>query len=332
MRDVAEAAGVSISTVSFVLNDTKPVAPATRARVEAAIATLGYRRNAFARGLASRRTHMIALAHPQLDEVFSPTLIEFITGAAAEARSLGYHVLLVPSDHNGDEVSTLIEEGLVDGVLLMGLLLDDPRVERLRRLNAPFSMIGRNAEPADIPHVDIDIHQAIAEALDHLQGLGHRNIAFITDENAPQSGLSYRARAAYEQLCIDRSLPSCAVTCEHSPRAGQEAIRRIMNAHRETTAVVVQNERAAFGVMSGLGQLGYSVPDQVSVVSVSTVPAMSELVDPELTIVRTPAAPLGSLGIRLVIDILEDHRCSEPKLLPGVLEPGRSTGVARSGY
>src|SRR5215468_6543840 len=90
MRDVADRAGVSIATVSFLLNDTKPVTPATRAKIEEAMAELGYRRNLVARALASRRTHIIAMAYPALDHKFGFSAAEFFTSAADAARKQDY--------------------------------------------------------------------------------------------------------------------------------------------------------------------------------------------------------------------------------------------------
>ncbi|WP_420813819.1 LacI family DNA-binding transcriptional regulator, partial [Phytoactinopolyspora endophytica] len=131
MRDVAERAGVSIATVSFVLNNTKPVAPATRERIEAAMAELGFRRNALARALASRRTHILALAYPALQHKLGSTAMSFVTSAASAASNRDYHLVLWPVDNDGVELTELVRQGLVDGILLMEVLLDDPRVEAL---------------------------------------------------------------------------------------------------------------------------------------------------------------------------------------------------------
>ena len=136
MRDVAERAGVSIATVSFLLNDTKPVTPATRARIEQAMAELGYRRNVVARALASRRTRIIAMAYPALEHRFGMSTAEFFTAAAERARAQEYHLVLWPVGNDGVELRELLGQGLVDGVVLMEVQLADPRVEVLRETGA----------------------------------------------------------------------------------------------------------------------------------------------------------------------------------------------------
>ncbi len=108
MRDVAKRAGVSIATVSFVLNDTKPVTPATRQRIEQAMTELGFRRNVVARALASRRTRIIAMAYPALDHRFGFSAAEFFTSAADAARKQDYHLVLWPVGNDGGELTELV--------------------------------------------------------------------------------------------------------------------------------------------------------------------------------------------------------------------------------
>ena len=132
MRDVAERAGVSIATVSFVVNNTKPVRAKTRERIEAAMAELGFQRNLVARALASRRTRILALAYPMLDHLLGGSGMEFIIAAARTASGYGYHLMLWPGANDGRELTELVGQQLVDGVILMEVQLDDPRVAALR--------------------------------------------------------------------------------------------------------------------------------------------------------------------------------------------------------
>ena len=105
MRDVAEHAGVSIATVSFVINNTKPVTQATRARIEASMEALGYRPNAAARALASRRTRVLALAYPALDHRLGDSGMEFMVAAARRAVEHGYHLMMWPAANDGREMA-----------------------------------------------------------------------------------------------------------------------------------------------------------------------------------------------------------------------------------
>ena len=128
MRQVADHAGVSIATVSFVVNNTKPVTAATRARIEASMAELGYRPNAVARALASRRTRILALAYPARDHRLGGSGMEFMNAAAQAAGEHGYHLMIWPGSNDGPELTELVGQQLVDGVILMEVQLDDPRV------------------------------------------------------------------------------------------------------------------------------------------------------------------------------------------------------------
>ncbi len=131
MQQVADRAGVSIATVSFVVNGTKYVTPATTAKVTAAMRELKFRGNVVARALASRRTRIIALLFPTTGNRFSPTTSEFFMNAAERASERGYHLVLWPVDPAGDDLDDLVSGGLVDGVVLMEVRMDDPRVVKL---------------------------------------------------------------------------------------------------------------------------------------------------------------------------------------------------------
>jgi DNA-binding LacI/PurR family transcriptional regulator len=322
VRDVAERAGVSVATVSFVLNGTKPVTPATRQRVETAMTDLGYHRNVLARALASRRTRIIALAHPRLDTGFGS---EFITSASRAARARGYHLVLWPVDNSGSEIGELVSQGLVDGVVLMEVLLADARVDTLLDSGTPFALIGRTADPAGLIHVDIDFDQSMADALDHLQGLGHREIVLVTARQAlPEYGPKVRSEAAYRRLCSERGLRASVLECEGTVTAG-----RSLQLPAETSAVIFMNEFACFGLLARLSSEGVVVPDDLSVLSFGS-PALAPLADPVLTIMRAPGAILGGLGVDALIDRLENPLVTPPpQLRPYVLELGGSTASYR---
>src|SRR5690349_19174196 len=125
IRDVARSAGVSSATVSYYLNDTKPLTPDTVRRIEQAMAELRFRRNPVARALASRRSRLIALAYPFSDGHESPSARHFIIGAARAASDRDHNLIVWPIDDDGPGLATFAEQGLVDGVLLMDVLVDD---------------------------------------------------------------------------------------------------------------------------------------------------------------------------------------------------------------
>ncbi|TCC58720.1 LacI family transcriptional regulator [Kribbella pittospori] len=331
MRDVADRAGVSIATVSFLLNDTKPVTAATRARVEQAMAELGYRRNAVARALASRRTHIIAMAYPALDHKFGFSATEFLTSAANAARERDYHLVLWPVGNDGTELTELLGQGLVDGVVLMEVQLDDPRVTVLQELATPFAMIGRTSALEGLSHVDIDFDQTVEDAVAHLHGLGHRRIVLVsgnlTDPLFSTYGPYVRSEAAYRRIAPEYGLETVVMECSGSTQAGQEAMARLIHNHPDTTAVMIVNEFAALGSVAGLSRLGRRIPDDISVLPLLMAPEMAALTNPELTIMRTPGPELGQLGTEALIRQLEGADPLPPQLVPAKLYPGATVAA-----
>ncbi|NED96588.1 LacI family transcriptional regulator [Phytoactinopolyspora alkaliphila] len=333
MREVAERAGVSIATVSFVVNNTKPVSPATRERIEAAMAELGFRRNVVARALASRRTRILAMAYPALQHRLGSTAMSFVTSAASAASEREYHLVLWPVDNDGVELTELIRQGLVDGIVLMEVLLDDARVDALISTGTPYAMIGRTADPAGLPYVDIDFDATVDTALDHLQSLGHREIAFVSERPPSEEfrayGAKVRAEAAFRGSCERRGLEPIILECAQNAAGGRKAAGELLQARPRTTAVVIMNEHAAFGVVSGLARSGVRVPEDVSLLSVSTSSDMGAMADPVLTIMRSPGIHLGRLAVQLLLSQLDGGEAPSTRLLPCELHQGESTAPAR---
>ena len=333
MRDVARHAGVSIATVSFVLNDTKPVSPATRERIELAMAELGFRRNMVARALASRRTHIIAMAYPALDHRFGFSAAEFFTSAADAARKQDYHLVLWPVGNDGTELTELVGQSLVDGVVLMEVQLDDPRVAILQGTGTPFALIGRTTALEGLAHVDIDFDTTVEEAVGYLHGLGHRQLVMVsgdlTDPRFRSYGPYVRSEAAYRRVAAEYGFETVVLTCADTTRAGQEAAARLVRDYPETTAVLVLNEYSALGVISGLNRLGQTVPTDISVLALLMSPETAALSDPELSIMRTPGPELGQLGTEALIRQLEGADPLPPQLVPAKLHIAGSTAPPR---
>jgi DNA-binding LacI/PurR family transcriptional regulator len=334
MRDVAQRAGVSIATVSFLLNDTKPVTAATRARIEQAMAELGYRRNVVARALASRRTHIIAMAYPALEHRFGMSTAEFFTSAAEAARKDDYHLVLWPVGNDGIELRELLGQGLVDGVVLMEVQLDDPRVDVLRDSGTPFALIGRTTQLDGLSHVDIDFDATVEEAVRHLYEYGHRELALISgdldDPRFHAYGPWVRVEEAYRRVATSYGLSVVVVPCSDTTQAGQAAAERVLTEYPETTAVLVLNEYAALGAVSGLKRAGHDVPGDVSVLSLLMVPETAAMADPELTMMRTPGPELGQLGTEALIRQLEGADPLPPQLVPAKLSPGATVAAPRA--
>lgn len=331
MQDVATRAQVSIATVSFVVNGTKHVTDATKQRVEQAMRELGFRRNSVGAALARGRTRVLALLFPVLERSLSHTSVAFFSSASRRARERGYDLVMWPIGTDIEQIDVLARGGLVDGVILMEVQLEDPRVKALADNNVPFAMIGRTEDPSALPYVDIDMVTSTREAVERLVALGHRDIAFVYSTHPEYNhGAVSRARSTYLAVTEEHGVASTLLACDEQPADGRALGERFADEHPATTAVIVMNEHAAPGFVRGLTRTGTRVPEQVSVLSLGSSAYMAEMTDPTLTYLRTPASELGELGV----DALE-RRLADPSaaplqtLLPCTFVPNATLARAR---
>ncbi|WP_448061556.1 LacI family DNA-binding transcriptional regulator [Cellulomonas hominis] len=330
MQDVADRAGVALSTVSVALNGTRPVAAATRRRIEQAMEELSYQRNALARGLASRRSHILALTYPVAENGMSRTAMEFVQSAAEAARDHGYHLVLWPfAATDSAELLDLAGQGLVDGVLVMEVYLEDARVEALRSARLPVALIGRTSAAEPLPGVDIDFDRTLDEAVEYLVVLGHREISFLNhapERRAQGHGPTVRAEVAYEAAMRARGLVPDARCAGESVTGGRTAVRELLAARPGTTGLITMNEEATFGVVAELVTTGRVIPDDVSVLSVVSSPAVGEQTVPPLTTMHAPGAELGRRGVDTLLALVEHGSAPDQALASCLLVEGGSTG------
>lgn len=331
MTDVARRAGVSVSTVSYALNGTRPISEATRQRIFAAIDELGYKPHALARGLASKRSRLIALLFPASERGLGYTELEFVTSAAMAAKENQYNLVLWSYDvHDLDDLHQLIRQRLVDGVVVMEVHEHDERIGLLRSLEFPFSMIGRCAGADDLDYVDIDFAQTVRDAVDHLVGLGHRQIAFLNQSEAAYTagyGPVVRTQAGFEETMQAHGLDAVSRFCRTAPHAGYEAFRALIDQHPDLTALITMNERAVPGILLAIQESGWTVPDDFSLVVIVSSRSVAEMMIPPLTTLEAMTTEMGRLGVELLVQQLEGSR-PEPShiLLPCRLVERRSAG------
>lgn len=331
MRDVAARAGVSQATVSFIVNDTKKVNAATRARVEQAMADLGFRPNELARALKSRSTRIIALAFPALLHSPSETAVTFFTSAAEAARERGYNLMLWPG-HSGT-IADLAKGGMVDGILLMEVEFDDPRVDMLTSLGTPFALIGRTRDPDAFPYVDIHFERILTEAVNRIGALGHREIALVLrklgHDHLPSYAPTIRSEASFRQAIHDVGIDGSVHFCGASTDEGRQFASELLQANPGTTAVIVENERAAVGLVGGLTSLGKRIPQDISVLLANSTTDIAHMTEPRLAVMVTPGERLGRMGVETLIDILEGRSTAlRHELAMANFEDGPSLDVA----
>lgn len=333
MRDVAGRAGVSITTVSFVINNTKPVQPATRRRIEQAMDELSYRPNLLARALARRQTRVVALVYPALDHRLTGAGIDFIDAAAQAAVDLDHHLIVWPGSRDPEQILDLGRQGMVDGIVLMEIQMNDRRVEALQGTTLPFTIIGRTRRHKALSYVDIDFVGSIAAGYAHLHELGHEHIVFVNGnlENPRyrQYGPFVRSARAFSREAVRHGREPITVHCEPTVDAASAVADQVMARHPRTTALLIMNEVAGMGVSRRLQQTGWSVPDQVSLVTLSGA-EMASYSSPSMTYLRLPGPQLGRMAVELLVAQLpggvNGTGARSGQLVPCELVVGDSTG------
>ncbi|NQX05070.1 LacI family DNA-binding transcriptional regulator [Rathayibacter sp. VKM Ac-2856] len=323
MQDVARRAGVSIATVSFVVNGSKPVSPETAERVRAAMRELGYRPHALARALARRRSMMIAIVYPLVPSRPLNTATTFLAGAAEAAAENGYSIVLWPTVGGSEKLADLRSDGLLDGVVLMQVTSADERVAILRDSGTPFALIGRTSDPSALDWVDIDFEGMVEEALERLAARGHRRVALVV---GPEGGTDFgpyaRSREAFERAAAERGLASALLHCEETPAGGRALARSLDPA--AATAVLVINGGAAVGFAHELRHRGVRVPEDLSIVLLASDPDVADLADPALDLLVAPGHALGRRGVEALLARLADP--DAPLLQERIGGPWRAGG------
>jgi DNA-binding LacI/PurR family transcriptional regulator len=303
--DVAARAGVSRTTVSFVINRRSDVQipAATWQRVEDAARELGYHPHGPARQLAAGASLTIGLVMRQSAEQVAAdmNLPNYLWGLAAAARADGFRVLVEPLAPGDGTYAGLLRSRRADGLIVSGPRDDDKELAALVRDGFPIVIQGARSD-LDAPSVDVDNRAGARGAVEHLLRLGHRRIACIT--NAP---LHYTAAGERLQGYVDamdaaglEQGPDMRAEGDFEAGSGHLAMATILRAY-EPTAVFVASDVVAIGAMRGLRDAGLRVPADVSVVGFDDIPIAAH-VDPPLTTVHLPAGALGETAGRLLLD------------------------------
>ena len=233
MAQIAERAGVALSTVSYVLSGKRTVSEEIRERVLAAVEELDYRPHGPARALASGNSHTIALFLPSPQWQLIPVQQTFVAGATQETSASDYALLLSTSPADPEAIARVVELGRADGVILMETLAHDRRIERLKAGGHPFTLIGRTADTTGISYVDVDTGGAVEKGLAHLAELGHRCVALF---NFPQDQLdagynaALIARDVFEEATGALGIRGIHLPCSH-PAAEAFAVATELLAH-----------------------------------------------------------------------------------------------------
>ncbi|MRX44574.1 LacI family DNA-binding transcriptional regulator [Agromyces kandeliae] len=308
IHEVAAAAGVSISTVSYALSGKRSISPDTRRRIEEAARELDYRPNAGARMLAGRRTQIFALTEPFRADTHAPAHMAFVLATSIAARRYEYDILLLTEEEASAGMRRVASSGLADGVLVLDVAPDDERVDLARRIALPTVFIGVPDDHEGLVCVDLDFEAASALAVDRLADLGHRSIGFVghPPTSYEKSNFPPRVRRGLEARAAERGVACTTVLPESDgPRRApvRAAVRDLVEGG--ATALVLHCDDTSHAVaLDELAALGRRVPQDVSVVSVGATFETSSFQPPIDSVPLVPSASC-ELAVELAMRMVD---------------------------
>lgn len=322
IRDVAQLAGVSASTVSRVFGWPDLVSTETRERVEAAASSVGYRPNRAARGLITGRTGNFAVLVPDLVNPFFPGIVK---GVQLQANVEDYSVYIADTGDSEGELRLARDLAhQTDGLVLCSSQLSEAD---LRSLTEATAVVLLNRTVADIPSVTFDNRGCIRQALDHLKALGHRHIAWVGGPVTSWSSVTRKTAIHEEAEAAGLELSDIGA---FPPRFDGGVSAGDLVLASEATAVIAYNDMMALGVISRLRTRNVAVPEDFSVVGIDGS-VMGEISSPALTSVSLPLERAGRACVRVLLHLLGRAEGSEQDLhpvLPTQLMVRNSTGIA----
>jgi DNA-binding LacI/PurR family transcriptional regulator len=330
ISDVARHAGVSPSTVSYVLSGKRSISQETKERVWEAIASLGYRPHAGARALASSRANVLALVLPLRSGVHVPVVMQFAVSVVTSAREHDHDVLLLTQQEGEEGIRRVAASSMVDGVLVMDVQMHDERLPALRSLDRPAVLIGVPEDTTGLTCVDLDFTAAGAACVDHLADLGHRRVALVgspPEVYARETGFAERVEHGFNQAARQRKMASSVHPCAPTAEAVEELLDALLRDHPDLTSLVVHNEPLVEPAIRALRRAGRTVPDQVSVVAICP-DEVAERAPLPVTSVRIPSEELGHRAVDLLMTLLDGGTVPETTLLTPELTVRDSTAPA----
>lgn len=312
--DIAKAAGVSVSTVSRILNNKPDVAEETRQRVLQVIEEQRFAPQMSWQQLRSGKSRFITLHFPQ---DFNPPSQGIITSAARRCEEAGYTLNLVVGELDENELLAIYRSGQADAVILVEILKHDWRVELLRRHGLRFVMVGRCAELDGLSYVDFDIGGGMSDAVTHLAALGHRHIGLITlGAVTPHKeyGFTAWAQAGYAAACRQYNLPHYWCTSLLRTENVTAAVLQLLAEHPQITALVTPQDLGLPGILKAVTALGLHIPDDISIAGLLDE-AVAEMTTPPLTALSFYSREMGEAAVDMLVAHLNDDSLPPQQLL-----------------
>lgn len=305
IKDVAREAGVSIATVSRVLNDIDVVNEETKKKVLDAIKELGYRPNIVARSLKTQKTKTIGILVPDISSQIYP---EIVRGAEDVANIYDYNIILCNSDYDMDkekEYLRVLKEKMVDGLLYMSVSLEKETVDLVNDLDLRTVLVETKDLDGSFPSVTIDNVKAMYDATKYVIDRGAKSIGFIGTKQDKVNAITRRFEG-YEKSLNDNNMSvdeDLTYFDGFKVRTGYKGIEQFLVSKKKFDAVVCSSDEIAMGAINALRDNNIRVPEDVSVIGFSNM-AMSDVFYPKITTVAEPMYDMGSIAMRMLIKLL----------------------------
>lgn len=327
MTTVAREAGVSVSTVSHVVNGTRPVAPETKKLVLDAMAKVGFTHRPVARSLAAGSTTTIGVAMSFLASIYGQ---ELVAGIEEEAQRHGMQLLFADtrddSEREGRVVANLLAHHVAGVIIMPSVDWTDTALRLLNEHDTPFVVVDRHQE-LDVDQVCVENEQASAAIVDHLLQIGHTRIGFVEGmaglPTAVERRDGYLLALRRRGVPVDESLIVNGGSTEHD---GRKAVQRLLALPERPTAIFVTNDAMSIGAVRALKEAGLRIPEDMAMVCFDEFP-WGDLLTPHLTTIAQPCYALGARAVQLLLKRLENPGASGRTIrLAGEISHGISCG------
>ncbi|MFD3158151.1 LacI family DNA-binding transcriptional regulator [Haloimpatiens sp. FM7330] len=307
IKEIAKKVGVSPSTVSRVISDDARISEETKKKVRKIMEELKYHPNAIARSLVSKSTKTIGIIMPySADQAFmNPFFSEALRGIAKCTYNQGYCLLItngVTKKEQINSVYSLVMGRRVDGIILMYSKENDPVLKELQNMDIPFCMIGRPVDNKNITYVDNDNIEAAYKATEYLIEKGHKSIALLNGSmNLTVSADRYEG---YKKALEENNLSlndELIVSVEFLQEDGYKGMKKILNSKIKPSAVIATDDLMAYGAMRAIGEIGYKIPEDISIIGFNNIP-LSEFLFPPLTSVDINTYQIGASAAQLLLE------------------------------
>jgi len=321
IKDIAKAANISVTTVSRALNNYHDVNEETKKRIKAIAEELGYSPNIAARSLISKKSRTLGLLLSNVTRASSKDNIAFevLCGMNDRAGELGYDLVLfstTPQKQHAKSYKTLCQERGVDGVIIMGIRLDDPYLKEIVKSDIPCVLIDIMLEGTNVGYVTSNNEEGARGATQYLLQGNHVKIGMINGHS--QADVSMYRLNGYKQALEEAGVPfdeSLVVNGLFSEAGGREAAIQLLQMHPDITALFCASDLMALGALQAARELELRVPEDLSIMGFDNIDIASYC-SPALTTVHQHKYELGEQAAQMLIELLEDRDANHHTVLP----------------